>query len=151
VTTAHSAMHLYREATKHLRVLSERQQILTLKFELFHALQRGNDFQDRSRALEIRIARLEAAERETVLDEFARKLHADLQDKTMELENAQREHDKEARDLRLALQDSSLRCVLLDELCGDLVATLERAAADHMVTEVAESPATTEAAEGAAS
>jgi hypothetical protein len=129
----HSAFAQYRVATQHLPNLSERQQILTLKFELFHALQRGNDFQDRARALEIRIAQLEipASEREAMLDAFARKLHADLARMAGELEGAQNTHAKETRRLRLALVAAETHCDLLDELCTDLVATIEKAAEDH--------------------
>jgi hypothetical protein len=131
----HSAFFLYREATKHLRSLSERQQVLTLKFELFHALQRGNDLQDRARALEIRVAQLEAppSVREAALDAFARQLHADLVLKSGELDAAQRDREKETRQLRLALRAAETHCELLDELCHGLVATIERAAEDDAV------------------
>jgi hypothetical protein len=131
----HSPFSQYREATKQLPQLSERQQILTLKFELFHALQRGNDMQDRARDLEIRVAQLEApaSERESMLDAFARQLHTDLAQKSAELEAAQRDCVKETRQLRLALRAAETHCELLDELCHDLVATIERAAEDDAV------------------
>jgi hypothetical protein len=145
----HSAFCQYREATKHLPQLSERQQILTLKFELFHALQRGNDMQNRARDLETRVAQLEtpASEREAMLDAFARQLHADLTGKSGELEAAQRDREKETRQLRLALRAAETHCELLDELCHDLLATIERAAED----EAAGRPESTSSAEQAAS
>jgi hypothetical protein len=145
----HSAFSQYSEATKHLPQLSQRQQILTLKFELFHALQRGNDLQDRARDLEIRVAQLEApaSEREAMLDAFAKQLHADLAKKSGELEGAQREREKETRDLRLALRASETLCELLDELCHALLATIERAAEEQ----AAGRPESTHSAERAAS
>ena len=126
----HSAFAQYRAATRHLPKLTERQQILTLKFELFHALQRGNDFQDRARGLEVRVAQLEipVTEREAMLDAFARKLHDDLTRKTDELEAAESHHQKETRRLRLALVAAETHSDLLDDLCHDLVATIEKAA-----------------------
>jgi hypothetical protein len=140
--TTHSALFQYRQATKHLPQLSERQQILTLKFELFHALQRGNDLQDRARCLESRVTQLEVpvSEREAVLDAFAKKLHTDLAQKAGELDAAGREHDKETRQLRLALRAAETHCELLDELCHDLVATLEKAAEDESALDRCESP-----------
>jgi hypothetical protein len=130
IQTAHSALSQYRHATQHLHLLSERQQVLTLKFELFHALQRGNDMQDRARNLEARVAQLEspATEREAMLDAFAQQLHAELAVKSDELDAAQRDRDKETRQLRLAICAAETHCELLDELCQGLVATIERAA-----------------------
>jgi uncharacterized coiled-coil protein SlyX len=136
----HSAFAQYRAATRHLPKLSERQQILTLKFELFHALQRGNDFQDRARTLEARIAQLEApaTEREAMLDAFARTLHDDLTRKAEELEATESKHQKETCKLRLALVAAETHCDLLDELCHDLVATIEKAAEDAPESAAAE-------------
>ena len=136
---AYSAFFHYREATKHLPQLSAEQQILTLKYELFHALQRGNDFQDRSRALEARVAKLEApaSEREAVLDAFAQQLHRELE----QARAAQVDRNAEIRRLRLALRAAETHCELLDELCRDLVATLERAA--YEACEVSPEPTVT--------
>ena len=106
--TTFSALEQYRAATQHLPELSPKQQVCLLKYELFHALQRGNDFQDRARGLEIRVAQLEApaSGREAQLDTFARTLHAQLAYRTGELEEARRRYDEEVRRLRLALMAS---------------------------------------------
>jgi len=129
--TPQSALAQYREATKHLPKLSERQQILNLKFELFHALQRGNEFQDRSRALESRVAELEApaSDREAMLDALAKKLKVDLDEKTWELTVARADHAKDVRRMRLELRASEIQIELLDERCRDLVARAARRAA----------------------
>jgi hypothetical protein len=71
-------------------------------------MQRGNDFQGRARDLEIRVAQLAAPAtgREAQLDTYARTLHAQLANRTDELEQARRRHDEEVRRLRLALMAS---------------------------------------------
>ena len=120
--TSHSALSQYQAATQHLPELSPKHQVCFLEYELFHALQRGNDFQDRARELEIRVAQREApaSAREAQLDAFARTLQAQLANRTAELEQARRQFDDEVRRLRLALMAS-------EEDRRHLIAIIEKA------------------------
>jgi hypothetical protein len=144
-----SAASQYRQAVHHLAQLPASQQILALKYELFHALQRGNDLQDRARDLEVRVAQLEGppSDREAMLDAFAQTLHEALGERATELETARRDYERDTRQLRLALHAAETHCELLDELCHNLVATIERAADD----EVSASPEPAERPEQVAS
>jgi predicted transcriptional regulator len=139
--TTFSALDQYRAATQHLPDLSPKQQVCFLKYELFQALQRGNDFQDRARDLEIRVAQLDAPAtgREAQLDAFARTLHAQLANRTDELEQARRQYDEEVRRLRLALMASEA-----DR--RHLVAIIEKAFDEDDVTSESATPPSVEEA-----
>jgi hypothetical protein len=99
-----SALLDLQRATQSLSGLSDREQIMALKLELFHALERANDLQTRSIALETRV------------DELVRT--------TRELSS---ENTKELRKLRLEILAAETQCDALDELCRSLLLTLESA------------------------
>jgi hypothetical protein len=123
MNTVRSAVHEYCQATRPLPKLSESQQVLNLKFELFHALERAHDFQDHARALELRVAQLKAPprEREAALDAFARQLHDELALKSAELDAAK-------RDLADALASAEKTRKHIARSCHNFIATLEHAA-----------------------
>jgi hypothetical protein len=110
-----SALLDLQQATQSLSGLSEPEQIMALKLELFHALERGNDLQSRSIALETRVAELEAQVRtqDGTKDSLLRHLRA--------------QHTKELRKLRLERFAAEIQCDALDELCHSLLLTIERA------------------------
>jgi hypothetical protein len=99
-----SALLDLQRATQSLSGLSDREQIMALKLELFHALERANDHQTRCIALETRV------------DELVRT--------TRELSS---ENTKELRKLRLEILAAETQCDALDELCRSLLLTLESA------------------------
>jgi hypothetical protein len=102
----------YRHATKDLRRLPERQQILSLKYELFHALERAHDFQDRTQALELDVARL-----------------AVQTDRLAEPAESSRAVD-ELSKLRLALATSEQQRESLETLCRSLLGVIDDAVDD---------------------
>jgi len=125
-----SAIFEFRQLTKFLPDMSERQQVTTLKFELFHALQRALDFQDRSRAAEARLAELEAraAVADGCEDALALHLRAEVARRSNDLEEARTQHDAEIRALRFELLATETQCDALDELCRALLVAIEHAA-----------------------
>ena len=126
----HAAFFKFREVTQSLSPLPVRQQILSLEYELFHALERAHDVERRARDLETHGEKLrtESVEREKEQDAFARTLHTDLLQATRALTGAKIEHDEETRKLRLSLASVKAQRDALDELCQSLVRTIEQAA-----------------------
>jgi hypothetical protein len=110
-----SALLDLQQATQSLSGLSDREQIMTLKHELFHAIERSSDFQSRCIALEMRVAEFEAQIRAQggAEDALLRQLRV--------------EHTKELRKLRLERFAVEVQCDALDELCRSLLLTIERA------------------------
>jgi hypothetical protein len=113
----------YEELIKPLRPLRPRQQIRRLKHELFHALARANDFQDRARAAEGRIAELEALAtlRPDERDPFIRHLHA-------EPLTATRAYEERLSASRRELAELQTHSSELEATCHALLATIEHAA-----------------------
>ena len=124
-----SALLNLRQATESLPELSLPQQILTLKLELFHALNRVCEVHDRNIALEERVAELEGAlnTKEGIDDAFARELHAELVAKTLELSSARTEHARELDKLLLERAAMQTELGALDALCHSLILTIESA------------------------
>jgi predicted nucleic acid-binding Zn-ribbon protein len=110
-----SALLDLQRATQSLSGLSDREQIMTLKHELFHAIERSSDFQSRCIALEMRVAELEAQIRAQAGAEDAL------------LRQLRVEHTTELRKLRLERFAVEVQCDALDELCRSLLLTIERA------------------------
>jgi hypothetical protein len=108
----HSAFFEFSEVCKTLAPLSERQQLLQLKYELFHALERAHDFQSRARTLET------SAEAQNA---FGRHAQAELAATT-------REYEKKIRTTRLELVAAQTSGEVLEELCQDLLLTIQQAA-----------------------
>jgi hypothetical protein len=125
-----SAIFEFRELTKFLPDMSDRQQVTTLKFELFHALERALDFQDRSRAAESRLAELEAraAVANGCDDALTLHLRAEVARRSSDLEEARTQHNAEIRALRFELLAAETQCEALDELCRSLLVAIEQAA-----------------------
>jgi chromosome segregation ATPase len=127
-----SVIFEFRQVTKFLPEMSERQQVTTLKFELFHALQRAHDFQDRSRAAESRIAELEAqmGDPDGAQGALVRHLRAEVVRVCNELVEARSQHQSEIRSLRAELTAAETPCEALDDFADSLSLTIQQAAAD---------------------
>jgi hypothetical protein len=113
----------YQELTSPLRPLKPRQQIRRLKHELFHALARAYDFQDRARASEGRVAELEALAtlRPDERDPFIKHLHD-------ELRTATRNYEQRLTASRRELEGLQTHCDELESICHVLLATIEHVA-----------------------
>ena len=110
--------------------LSERQQVTSLKFELFVALQRAGDFRAHGLELERTIAELrtERAIRDREHAALTSQLRAECARTARELERLVNDREKRVRILRLELVAAELLCEALEETCRALVITLEQAA-----------------------
>jgi hypothetical protein len=139
----HASFYDFREVIQSIAGLSERQQITTLKFELFHALDRANDFRTRSSEREQRVAELTAENsvRTQEHSAFAARLNAELVHATRELAGAKNEQERRLRSLRLELVAAESHCEALDEMCRSLLLIIEQAACP------AERPEASEASE----
>ncbi len=128
--TQQSVIFEFRQLTKFLIEMSERQQVTTLKFELFHALERAHDFQDRSRAAERRIAELEAqiSDPDGAKGALVKHLRGEVVRVWSELVEARSQHESEIRSLRVELTAAETLCEALDELCRSLLVTFEQGA-----------------------
>jgi predicted nucleic acid-binding Zn-ribbon protein len=128
--TQQSVIFEFRQLTKFLIEMSERQQVTTLKFELFHALERAHDFQDRSRAAERRIAELEAqiSDPDGAKGALVKHLRGEFVRVGSELVEARSQHESEIRSLRVELTAAETLCEALDELCRSLLVTFEQTA-----------------------
>jgi len=117
-TPQHTAFFEYQQVTKTLAEMSDRQKVRTLKLELFHALQRGHDFQDRSRALEDRVTELEAELGARRVDPIAidTQLRTHRDRATSELAETRKQHEADMAMLRLDLLSAEALCEALGEL-----------------------------------
>jgi hypothetical protein len=120
----------FHQIVQALSGLSERQQITSLKFELFHALERARDFRAQGLELEQTIAELRgdraACDREQ--SAMTARLRAECERTAHELEALKTDREKHVRILRLELVAAELLCEALEETCRALVRTLEHAA-----------------------
>ena len=128
-----SVIFEFRQLTKFLLEMSERQQVTTLKFELFHALERAHDFQDRSRAAERRIAELEAhlGDPDGAKGALVNYLRAEVARVWSDLVEARSQHESEIRSLRAELTVAETHCEALDDFVRSLFLTMQEAAADE--------------------
>lgn len=119
----HAAFYDFREATQGLTELPEDEQVLILKYELFQALERAVDFQDRSRDVERQLeqAKAEAGARADEHRAFATHAAREL----VSVKVAYEEQLNTVHDAYLAMKR---RCATLDEICRSLLLTIERAA-----------------------
>ena len=113
----------YQDLTHPLRLLRPRQQIRRLKHELFHALARAHDFQDRACAAEGRVAELEALAtlRPDERDPFIKHLHD-------ELRTATRNYEQSLSASRRELEGLQTHSDELEAICHVLLPTIEHAA-----------------------
>src|SRR3981081_1361364 len=93
-----------QQATQSLSGLSDEAQIMALKHELFHAIERSSDFHSRCIALEMRVAELEA------------QVHAHDGAQDALVRNLRTQHTQEIRKLRLERLAAEIQCDALDEL-----------------------------------
>jgi hypothetical protein len=125
----HAAFFEFRQVTKSLADLSDAQAILTLKFELIHALERAHDQQSRSRSLQAEVDRLqsEIGARSQEHQAFAADLNRRLTLKDREL-RAARVDSEQLRAMRLEILSMETQCQTLDDICRSLLLTIEHAA-----------------------
>jgi predicted nucleic acid-binding Zn-ribbon protein len=126
----HVSFFDFREVIQSIDGLSERTQIATLKFELFHALDRANDLRAHASELEQRVAELTAENgaRTQEHSAFAARLNTELVHATRALASAKSEQDKRVRSLRLELVAAEAHCAALDDMCRSLLIIIEEAA-----------------------
>jgi chromosome segregation ATPase len=119
----HAAFFDYREATKDLAKLSPEDQIVLLKSELFDALERAADFQERNRMLERQVEHAQAE-----IGQRVREVHALSARSARELNQVNGAYQEQLQTLQDAYLVMKRRCAALDEHCQALLLTLERAA-----------------------
>jgi flagellar biosynthesis/type III secretory pathway protein FliH len=123
----HAAFLEYRVATSLLSDLPLGQQVVRLKWELLHALQRGSECQSRSRSLELDIDRLKAETEARAREHqaFSAQLHRELVAKARELALARAEGQEKLDAMHREVATMQAKCEALDELCKSLLLTLE--------------------------
>jgi hypothetical protein len=126
----HDAFFEFREVTNSLSDISEAQAILTLKYELLHALERANDYQQRERTLR---AQLDTLQAETTMrareqQAFSAQIHHQLTEATREIASAKADREQQVCAMRSEVLAMENRCEVLDEICHSLLLTIERAA-----------------------
>jgi predicted nucleic acid-binding Zn-ribbon protein len=128
----HAAFFDFHQIVKAMDGLSERQQITTLKVELFHAIERGTDFRVRACELEERIAELQGKldARDQEHDARVVRLTADLVRAIDEFAGLRTKMEKRLWGLRAALAGAKARCDALEETCQSLLLTIEQAGID---------------------
>jgi hypothetical protein len=126
----HAAFFEFREVVQSLADVSETQQVLTLKFELLHALERANDSQQRARSLQVQLDKLNAqgSIRAREQQTFSAQIHRQLIEAIRELASAKADVEEHVCAMRLEILSMETRCEVLDEICHALIVTIERAA-----------------------
>jgi hypothetical protein len=125
-----AAFSPFREVTRSLRTLSEAQQFLRLEFELLHALERASDVQSRSRALEVERHRRKAQTpmRGQQAEVPCAELDRRRTDTPRPLVRSKSDAKEQLSAMRLEVLAMQIQCEALDEVCGALLITMERAA-----------------------
>lgn len=120
----------FHEVIRSLEGLSERQQITTLKFELFQALEGESEARVRYYKLEQSCVELRAVSEARVrrLSRFAIECNSKLADATSELERVKREDEKSLQALRAELSALRAHLYALEELCRSLLQIIAQAA-----------------------
>jgi FtsZ-binding cell division protein ZapB len=123
----HAAFLEYRVATSLISDLPAAKQVVRLKWELLHALQRVSESQSRSHLLELDIDRLKASvdARSREHQAFSAQLHRELVDKARELAEARAEGQEKLDAMHREVATMQAKCEALDELCRALLATVE--------------------------
>jgi len=128
----HAAFFDFHQIVKAIDGLSERQQITTLKVELFHAIERGTDFRVRSCELEDRIAELQGKldARDDEHKSLVNRLTAQFAQAIDEFSALRTKMEKRLWGLRVALAGAQARCDALEQTCQSLLLTIEQAGID---------------------
>jgi hypothetical protein len=124
----------FREVLHAVAPLSDAHQILALKIELLHALERANRSQRRSRVLELDLDRLRS--RTAIRRQEPHLHHAELErqlaEVRRELAKSKADGQEQLRAMRLEVLAMELQCETLDEVCRSLLLTIERAACSEL-------------------
>ena len=128
----HAVFSDFHQIVKAMDGLSERQQITTLKVELFHAIERGTDFRARSCELEDRIAELQGKldARDDEHKSLVNRLTAQFAQAIDEFSALGAKMEKRLWGLRVALAGAQARCDALEQTCQSLLLTIEQAGID---------------------
>ena len=124
----HAAFFQFREVLSSLVTLSEAQQLLVLKCALLNALERAHDFQSRSRALEVDLARLKslgAHSRHELQARFAEMPHR-LVDALRGRPSAKADRRRLLRAMRFELLETVVHCQAVDARCRMLLRRMAR-------------------------
>jgi hypothetical protein len=119
----HAPLADFRRITRRLGDLPAGQQILLLELELFRALTRAADAEDRTRDLEQTLD-----EDWSAMDAFARQYHDLSVSSGRELDAIKSAYERQLRIQQEAYAALKLRCRALDECCRSLRLTIEQAA-----------------------
>jgi hypothetical protein len=138
----HAAFFQFREVTSSLVKLPEAQQVLILKFELLHALERAHDFHGRVRARQGELANLKAETRLRTQEHQAAcaQLNLELDDAARQLVRTRAESQQQIRAMRLEILSMENQCQALDEICRSLLLTIEQAACPELAQSVPTEP-----------
>jgi hypothetical protein len=126
----HAPFFRFLEITSALADLTPTQQVVLLKGELLHALERDGEGQTRCRALASELDRLKfySATRNREHEIVCIELRRRLEQATGELASFQAEGERQVRTLRLEILAMEQQYQTLDEICRSLLLTIERAA-----------------------
>jgi hypothetical protein len=119
----HTPLAAFRRITRGLANLPAGQQTLLLELELFRALRRAADAEDRTRDLEQTLD-----EDWSAMDAFARQYHDLSASAGRELDAVKSAHQRQLQIQQEAYAALKLQCRALDECCRSLLLTIERAA-----------------------
>ncbi len=123
----------YHEVIRSLAGLPEREQLTTLKIELFHAIGRAHEGLSRECAMEQELTRLraECVMRSQEHSAFAAWLDAEFAQAKRALERVCDDRERRLRALCVELAAAETQCDTLDSICRSLLLTLEHAAVDE--------------------
>jgi hypothetical protein len=131
----HAAFLQFREVLHAVAPLSDAHQILVLTIELLHALEHAHRSQRRSRALELELDRLQP--RTAIRSGEPHVHHAELERRLAEVRRAlargQADGQEQLCAMRLEVLAMEVQCEVLDQVCGSLLLTMERAACSEQV------------------
>ena len=131
----HAAFFQFRDVLRSVTPLSEAHQILVLKIELLHALERASHSQRRSHILERELERLRARGPVASGPPHVGDLERELAEARRELARSKAVGQERLRAMQLEVLSMEVQCATLDEVCRSLLLTIERAACSELVAQ----------------
>ena len=131
----HAAYFQFRDVLRSVTPLPEAHQILVLKIELLHALERASHSQRRSHILERELERLRARGPLGSGPPHVGDLVRELAEARRELARSKAVGQERLRAMQLEVLSMEVQCATLDEVCRSLLLTIERAACSELVAQ----------------
>lgn len=130
----HHALFQFRDVLRALAPLSDAHQVLLLKAELLHALERADRAQRQHRVLELDLYRLRTrtAARHQEFDVHRAELERQLSELQRELAHSQAHGQEQLHAMRLEVLATEAQCAALDEVCRSLLLTIDQAACSEL-------------------